>query len=442
MAPNNQHYVTCGSRCSVCKDIFATKEVMREHYSETHIENNTISEDKLLVTSAKKSIKENEEQLILKNKEFIKENILGGSAEYERKGRYDCGSYICKICNRELTYKYSLEKHILLHTFSFPYRCHLCSKRFNGKAILDIHITIHNGGKPFSNHIYQQPFNQCSNLQRHQLTYSQNRDLVCKTCGKHFNHMASLKAHTLIHIGDKPFLCHICMKRFTQKGNLKRHIQTHRNGKQNKVSEKKLDETKLDVMLNISLNDSKEYHQENEIRQGYLEGVEDDMPKIASDEKKRVKTKRRSSDYEYNFHNNDNDQLPTMINDKDVTLSYNDMITADGINLHNNKEKDDDTILTPSDIINVMNAMNNESNLSMKDSKSPMIKKGTFHCDVCGKQFTQKANLWKHKLIHMDKKPYQCKVCQKAFRQKANLQRHEVIHNKARKAVDCNNCRV
>jgi len=347
----------------------------------------------------------------------------------------------------------------------------LCSKRFNHKASLDKHITIHNGEKPFSCHICQRPFSQRSNLQRHQLTHSQNRDFVCETCGKRFNHMASLKTHTLIHTGDKPFSCYICTKRFNQKGNLKRHIQTHRNGKRNKVNGNEDDEEELDDMLNISLDDSNEYHQENEIKQEYIEGVEDDMLNIASDEKKRVKTKKRSSDYEYNFHHDDNDQLPTMIDDKDVTLSYNGMMTADDVNMHDDEEEedDDDTILTvvPSDAIDVMNAMNNESNLNIKDSKSPMRKKATFHCDscsklfstmisleahkrsahtqiicdVCGKQFSQKANLLKHKLIHMDKKPFQCKVCQKAFRQKANLQRHELIHDKARKAVNCNNCK-
>ena len=34
------------------------------------------------------AITENEERLILENEEFIKDNILGGSAEYESKGRY------------------------------------------------------------------------------------------------------------------------------------------------------------------------------------------------------------------------------------------------------------------------------------------------------------------------------------------------------------------
>ena len=61
-------------------------------------------------------------------------------------------------------------------------------------------------------------------------------------------------------------------------------------------------------------------------------------------------------------------------------------------------------------------------------------------CDICGKHFSQKANLLKHKLIHANKKPFECKTCGKAFRQKANLQRHEQIHDKERKTVNCQNC--
>ena len=61
-------------------------------------------------------------------------------------------------------------------------------------------------------------------------------------------------------------------------------------------------------------------------------------------------------------------------------------------------------------------------------------------CDICGRPFSQKANLLKHKLIHANKKPFACRVCNKAFRQKANLQRHELIHDKDRKTVNCTEC--
>ena len=61
-------------------------------------------------------------------------------------------------------------------------------------------------------------------------------------------------------------------------------------------------------------------------------------------------------------------------------------------------------------------------------------------CDICGRPFSQKANLLKHKLIHANKKPFSCRVCSKAFRQKANLQRHELIHDKDRKTVNCTEC--
>lgn len=240
------------SRCPVCKEMFPSKAEMRSHYSVAHLETSKLNDSPVEPIHMPASdeipmgplpddddgidddgiddepddpnniqagiISESEERLIKENEEFIKDNILGGPAEYESKGRYERGNYSCKICNRVLTYKYSLEKHMLLHTGSFPYKCHLCSKRFNHKANYDKHLIVHRGDKPYSCHICARPFSQKSNLQRHQLTHTQNRDFICDVCGKRFNHMASLKTHSLIHTGAKPFSCYICTKRFNQKG--------------------------------------------------------------------------------------------------------------------------------------------------------------------------------------------------------------------------------
>ncbi|XP_065664939.1 zinc finger protein 808 isoform X3 [Hydra vulgaris] len=461
------------SRCPLCKQLFLSKIHMKEHYATVHSGENldlhkksknvnqiqsqsfSISPKQFetdtlqLNTSSAFSIHkvetdekddgevelitEDEEQMIKDNQEFIKDNILGGSHEYESKGRYERGNYSCKICNRTLTYKYSLEKHMLIHTGIYPYKCHLCSKRFNHKPNLDKHLIVHSGEKPHVCHLCHRAFSQRSNLQRHQLTHTQNRDFVCEICGKRFNHMASLKTHSLIHTGAKPFSCYICTKRFNQKGNLKRHVQTHKTGKRNRLS-------------NESKNNEVDFNEEN---LSYYNGENSEN---SEDELSSHYNPIKKEDYM-----SAEEPLPTMLDD----LNQSNSITSErseqpktSVLEELNHDNDDILTIVPSDELSEFGKqkMKTKKESYHCDSCSKLFvsmaslesHKRAHHslivCDVCGKQFSQKANLLKHKLIHMNKKPFPCQTCHKAFRQKANLQRHEMIHNKERKSLTCELC--
>ena len=478
--------VSAVSRCPVCKEKFPSKHEMRIHFSSLHMQEisqgdglrlksdlfansfdlklkdpTTKIGSKIVETDLHGGvtvISEDEERLIKENVEFIKDNIHGGTEEYESKGRYERGHYSCKICNRVLTYKYSLEKHILLHTGSFPYKCTLCSKRFNHKANLDKHMVVHSGLKPYSCHICARPFSQKSNLQRHQLTHTQNRDYICDVCGKRFNHMASLKTHSLIHTGAKPFSCYICMKRFNQKGNLKRHIQTHRTGKRNRISSS----SHTDHFIENEI--TKEFGLESCNEQ--IEGiVSQSSDKTVCEEQKSNTKKKRKSKKERKKHQFplSEQSLPTMISkDFDKSRNSNKRCFEFGESVPNIVDKiHEDTIVTvfpsdqcasnnPKEMSELLGSTEEErytcdvcpkffvSSLSLESHRQAAHCE--ILCDVCGKHFSQKANLLKHKLIHANKKPFSCKVCSKAFRQKANLQRHELIHDKERKSVSCEKC--
>lgn len=65
-----------------------------------------------------------------------------------------------------------------------------------------------------------------------------------------------------------------------------------------------------------------------------------------------------------------------------------------------------------------------------------------FHkCAECGAEFTQKANLTRHSVIHSDqKRPFVCDKCGSAFTQIGSLTRHSVVHSDQRRPFICDEC--
>ncbi|CAB3400112.1 unnamed protein product [Caenorhabditis bovis] len=60
-----------------------------------------------------------------------------------------------------------------------------------------------------------------------------------------------------------------------------------------------------------------------------------------------------------------------------------------------------------------------------------------YQCDICKMQFSQKANMHRHRMRHSGVKPYECRFCQKRFFRKDQMQEHSMTHIKTGFGFDC-----
>ncbi|GAB1608898.1 hypothetical protein Ahia01_001174900, partial [Argonauta hians] len=51
-----------------------------------------------------------------------------------------------------------------------------------------------------------------------------------------------------------------------------------------------------------------------------------------------------------------------------------------------------------------------------------------YHCDICGKSFSDSSNLTSHKHTHTGERPHHCDICGKSFSQSGTLTRHKLTH--------------
>ncbi|KHJ99797.1 zinc finger, C2H2 type [Oesophagostomum dentatum] len=60
-----------------------------------------------------------------------------------------------------------------------------------------------------------------------------------------------------------------------------------------------------------------------------------------------------------------------------------------------------------------------------------------YQCDICHMQFSQKANMHRHRTRHTGIKPYECRYCKKRFFRKDQMQEHSMTHIKTGVDFDC-----
>ncbi|XP_051063049.1 LOW QUALITY PROTEIN: zinc finger protein 419-like [Phodopus roborovskii] len=82
---------------------------------------------------------------------------------------------------------------------------------------------------------------------------------------------------------------------------------------------------------------------------------------------------------------------------------------------------------------------NTEPPRSTERKKAIHSKKRNFKCCDCGKSFSCKSLLIRHRRIHTGEKPFKCTECEKSFIQKADLNQHVKVHT-GEKPYRCSEC--
>lgn len=106
--------------------------------------------------------------------------------------------------------------------------CHLCEKRFQTKLQMRNHsYRVHCKAENICAYC-QREFKRKHHLKDHVKTVHEGiRPYQCTFCDRSFGLSKTLRVHLMGHTNERPFSCDICQKSFRQKAELNRHLKNH-----------------------------------------------------------------------------------------------------------------------------------------------------------------------------------------------------------------------
>ncbi|KAK6188226.1 hypothetical protein SNE40_004452 [Patella caerulea] len=286
----------------------------------------------------------------------------------------------CEICERNLTTKGSLKRHIS-HQHALnkvrTFTCHKCKRVFNNLYSLNIHKQTH---------LNQLPSGKFS----------------CQSCFKQFVSRSTYLVHARLGVcGPPAFSCDPCAKYFTQEKTFKIHMKRHAINTKNSDFDKRCNK------CNQTFS-SKNGFRKHSLKATCLSTFVCQKCNKTFKQQNLLKAHLQS----HVSQNPDNGFRCT----KCLRL----FATQRGFNAH---EKQCST----------------KQNIKPKENLSNLNKSSNYICEICGKNFTQSSSLHKHTRKHSTIRPYKCQQCGKCFYDQFGLQVHTRIHT-GDKPYLCNVC--
>ena len=132
----------------------------------------------------------------------------------------------CPVCNKILSSRGALVKHMVTHKEKKPFQCDECKMEFNQNRDLKTHVMQkHTMQRPHVCGICQKGFVHKFYLMEHMTYHTGERQFQCFHCGKRFQAQSALSKHIKRHTAVKTFSCNLCPKSFAVKTDLNAHIK-------------------------------------------------------------------------------------------------------------------------------------------------------------------------------------------------------------------------
>ncbi|XP_007444480.2 zinc finger protein 420-like, partial [Python bivittatus] len=326
--------------------------------------------------------------------------------------------YRCSQCGKRYRIPSYLSSHQSTHTGEKQHKCTICGKSFFWQSSLGVHLKnfhkkkkqvpalppvsreqgnskqrqIPAEGKPFKCSKCEESFVGYSALLRHRKIHEREKlgllfqtisvppekSYPCTYCGKNFNWPSRLVRHQRIHTRERPCKCPDCGESFMWDSALKIH--------QEKIHKRK----KLVSLLPKDDTDKEKTHQCSDCGKTF--------------------TSASSLIRHRSIHTGEKLHKPTH--------GEENFLWNSALQRHQAYKRE-----KPSSLL----------------QKLPSGPGGSFQCSMCGKSFSKRRLLRRHKHVHTKDKRYTCTECGKWFTQSASLKRHYFAH-KGEKSFRCSHC--
>nr|XP_012142293.1 PREDICTED: zinc finger protein Xfin-like isoform X1 [Megachile rotundata]XP_012142294.1 PREDICTED: zinc finger protein Xfin-like isoform X1 [Megachile rotundata]XP_012142295.1 PREDICTED: zinc finger protein Xfin-like isoform X1 [Megachile rotundata] len=411
--------------------------------------------------------------------------------------------YSCALCNLEFATRTELTEHRNLHLKVKIYSCVICRSMFSSAGALEIHMKDHGIEDPGERDAniscveYGTTKNEVEDTKPLNMTAVSDpgatKNSKCTMCSKQFSNYANLRRHVRnVHKTGKPYVhcpectrvfrsteschrhvtlqhkssrtlyqCPQCPKTFVFKTNMNLHCRNAHNNGRNSSGDWACDICGKTFYEEASLKIHRGWHNRTNYR------LIADIAQEGGDQKRVKQFKHPSSKTQ--------DQSPTantsrpararksfpspapskgsgnfqcqVCNDK-----FNDVVELrkhlwDVHCARNKSEKNFTDVKLQCDLCTHILPSQEAFNMHMQWHKiHPIlteVNKSAFPCDICGKNYSSKKVLWRHKKLHkatvaaaskfqsMSRKPtvssqYTCHACHKSFSSNQSLQRHKM----------------